>query len=257
MKRKPVLIWTLLLSLFLSGCTNTQANVEETETEQMEIVQTEDDPSEIYIDNEEKTEDDVTDEDEADKSGESGVQTQWDAPVRIYGVISEVWADQSIILVDNQSDNSSSGEMELKIDAESTLVLDASTGYPVSLEEVETGSFEAYLRQEMTLSLPPQTTAYVIIVNIPEDSAAPQYAVAALVEKNGEGNVVITATDGRIYVVPETAQIVPYRTKNIVTVEDIRTGGACLIWMDEDGMASRVQLFDVPEEDTQSEEEKL
>lgn len=252
MKRKSVLIWTLLLSLFLSGCTNTQANVEETETEQMEIVQTEEEQSEIYIDNEEKTEDD-----EADKSGESGVQTQWDAPVRIYGVISEVWANQSIILVDNQSDNSSSGEMELKIDAESTLVLDASTGYPVSLEEVETGSFEAYLRQEMTLSLPPQTTAYVIIVNIPEDSAAPQYAVAASVETNGEGNVVITATDGRIYVVPETAQIVPYRTKNIVTVEDIRTGGACLIWMDEDGIASKVQLFDVPEEDTQSEEEML
>ncbi|MCD8130185.1 MAG: hypothetical protein LUE16_02720 [Lachnospiraceae bacterium] len=269
MKRKPVVIWTLLLSLFLSGCGSTQANVEETETEQMEAVQTEEelsettqtkedqseymqteDQSEMDTDTEENSEDAAAAEEEADKSGESGILTEWDAPVRIYGVISEVWVEQSIILVDNQSGNSSSGELELKINTASTLVLDATTGYPVSLEEVETGSFEAYLGQTMTLSLPPQASTYVIIVNIPEDSAAPQYAVVALVEEDAEGNVIITATDGRVYVVPETAQIVPYRTKNIVTVEDIRVGGACLIWMDEDGMASKVQLFDEAGQDT-------
>ncbi|MCD8327313.1 MAG: hypothetical protein LUC90_11765 [Lachnospiraceae bacterium] len=250
MKRKRVIICSLLLALSLSGCSNTQTDEEQTETEQMEIVLTEKDQTETETDtdNEENSENGMETGNEEVTSGESGMEAEWDAPVRIYGVISEVWVDQSTIVVNNQSGNSSAGEIELIIDTENTLVLDASTGYPVALEDVEIGSFEAYLGQEMTLSLPPQTTPYAVIVNIPADSAVPQYAVVASIEENAEGNVVITATDGRAYVVAETAQIVPYRTKNIVTVEDIQIGGACLIWMDEDGTASKVQLFDAAQE---------
>lgn len=177
-------------------------------------------------------------EDETEELSMAGI-----TPVRIYGVISEIWADQNTIVVDNQSDASSPGEIELKIDAENTLVLDATTGYPVSLEDVQTGSFEAYLGGTMTMSLPPQTTPYVVIVNIPEDYGTPQYAIVEQIEKDGDGGATVTATDGRSYVLSADTQIVPYRTKNIVTIDDIQAGTACLIWLDEDGTASKVQIF--------------
>ena len=177
-------------------------------------------------------------EDETEELSMAGI-----TPVRIYGVISEIWADQNTIVVDNQSDASSPGEIELKMDAENTLVLDATTGYPVSLEDVQTGSFEAYLGGTMTMSLPPQTTPYVVIVNIPEDYGTPQYAIVEQIEKDGDGGATVTATDGRSYVLSADTQIVPYRTKNIVTIDDIQAGMACLIWLDEDGTASKVQIF--------------
>lgn len=165
-------------------------------------------------------------------------------PVRIYGAITDVWADQNTIVVDNQSEASSSGEIELIIDTENTLVLDASTGYPVSLGDVQTGSFEAYLGETMTLSLPPQTTPYVVIVNIPEYYGTPQYAIVEKVEEDEAGGAGITATDGRSYVLSADTQIVPYRTKNIVSIDDVQVGSGCLIWLNKDGTASKVQIFE-------------
>ncbi|MCD8241890.1 MAG: hypothetical protein LUD73_05840, partial [Lachnospiraceae bacterium] len=147
-----------------------------------------------------------------------------------------------VIVVDNQSDVSSPGEIELTI-GEETCVLDASTGLPVSPDEVETGSFEAYLGPEMTMSLPPQTTPYVVIVNIPEDSRTPQYAIAAEVTEENDGGLSLTATDGRVYRIPDSARITPYLTKNIVTRDDIQAGTACLIWADDENTAETVMVF--------------
>ncbi len=179
-----------------------------------------------------------------EKETEEASMAELITPVRIYGVISEVWVEQSTIVVDNQSGASSPGEIELKIDTENTLVLDATTGYPVSLEEVQTGSFEAYLGGTMTMSLPPQTTPYVVIVNIPEDYGTPQYAIVEQIEKDEDGGAVVTATDGRSYVISADTQVVPYRTKNIVTLDDIQTGSVCLIWLNGEGVASKVQIFE-------------
>ncbi len=198
-----------------------------------------------------QTEEGTVEESEADGTAENGSEEESEGafmreliiPVRIYGVISEVWTEQNTIVVDNQSDASSPGEIELKIDTENTLVLDATTGYPVSLEEVETGSFEAYLGEAMTMSLPPQTTPYVVIVNIPADYGTPQYAIVEQIEKDEVGGATVTATDGRSYEITADTQIVPYRTKNIVTVDDIQVGLECLVWLDEDGTASKVQIF--------------
>ncbi|MCD7863527.1 MAG: hypothetical protein LUG61_08515 [Lachnospiraceae bacterium] len=198
-------------------------------------------------------EDGTSDETKAEvltKEGTAGTETENASmaelitPVRIYGAITDVWADQNTIVVDNQSEASSSGEIELIIDTENTLVLDASTGYPVSLGDVQTGSFEAYLGETMTLSLPPQITPYVVIVNIPEDYGTPQYAIAEKVEEDEAGGASITATDGRSYVILADTQIVPYRTKNIVSIDDIQVGSACLIWLNKDGTASKVQIFE-------------
>ncbi len=89
-----------------------------------------------------------------DETGDAAVENS----NRIYGVITDVSASEQTITVDNQSDVSSTGEMILTIDPSNTEIIDAQTGLPVELSEVQSGSFEAYLGDAMTMSLPPQCT---------------------------------------------------------------------------------------------------
>lgn len=177
-----------------------------------------------------------------DETGDAAVQNS----NRIYGVITDVSASEQTITVDNQSDVSSTGEMILTIDPANTEIIDAQTGLPVELSEVQSGSFEAYLGDAMTMSLPPQCTPDMVIVNIAEGAAAPQYAVAAEDPADAadlENAIVLKATDGRTYVIDKDAQVTPYLTRNIVKLQDLTAGTACLLWEDENEIVTKVMIF--------------
>ncbi|MCD8248633.1 MAG: hypothetical protein LUC60_02020 [Lachnospiraceae bacterium] len=243
MKNKyHLLAMAVLLSIMLFGCAQSfgsQENPEKTQGEpEIEAATDETDMEGVETEPEEENES----EKEKEEAGKEDASAQIDlaAPTRIWGVVTDTY--DGVIVVDNQSDVSSPGEIELTI-GEETCVLDASTGLPVSPDEVETGSFEAYLGPEMTMSLPPQTTPYVVIVNIPEDSRTPQYTIAAEVTEENDGGLSLTATDGRVYRIPDSARITPYLTKNIVTRDDIQAGTACLIWADDENTAETVMVF--------------
>lgn len=178
---------------------------------------------------------------EAESSEEAMEEINVDVPIKIWGEITEVTEDT--IVVDNQSEDSSLGEMILTIDPENTLILDAETGFPTSLDEIEGETFEAYIGPAMTMSLPPQTTPYVVVVNIAEDMMAPQYLVAAGAVEEKDGALVLAGNDGTEFEVMEDAVVEPFKTKNIVTMEDIHEGTRCLVWTDEDGAAERIALF--------------
>ncbi len=234
-----LLLIVVLLSALLFGCAQSaggQKNSEETEVEEgtttVDGNTPEADAEEAGIEIEAEAGEAVPEE----TTAASDLAT----PIRIWGVVTDTY--DGVMVVDNQSDVSSAGEIELTI-GEETYVLDASTGLPVSLDDVETGSFEAYLGPEMTMSLPPQTTPYVVIVNIPEDNRTPQYAIAAELTEENDGSLSLTATDGRVYQIPDSARITPYLTKNIVTKDDIQVGTACLIWADDDDVAETVMVF--------------
>ncbi len=163
------------------------------------------------------------------------------APARIWGVVTETGTDS--IIVDNQSDVSSPGEIVLMIDPNSTYVLDGANGFPVSLDEVQTGSFYAYLGPTMTMSLPPQSVPYAVIVNIPEDAAAPLYVIAADAVNEKENTQILTANDGAEYSLAEDARVQPFLTKNIVQMTDIQRGSECLLWMNAEGVVERIVLL--------------
>lgn len=151
-----------------------------------------------------------------------------DTAVRIYGEIEEV--SEEDIIVDNQSDVSSQGEMILTIDPENTVLVDGESGLPLELSDVEKGSFVAYLGPAMTLSLPPQCTPEVVFTNVSEKEAEPYYAVIARKPVVKDGSLKVVAEDGQSYVIPDTAEIKPFRTRNVVRAEDIQKGSRCLIW---------------------------
>lgn len=161
--------------------------------------------------------------------------------IHIRGTIEAV--EDGTMTVDNQSEVSSPGEMIFTIDPEQTLILDAVTGYPVALEDVDLGTFEAYLGPAMTMSLPPQTTPELVLVNIPQDFHAPQYVTArGPVEETELGQTLMTV-DGTAFVLTEETEILPYLTRNIVTAADIEEGSRCLFWQNGDGAVEKLILF--------------
>ena len=165
-----------------------------------------------------------------------------DTAARIYGEIEEV--SEEDIIVDNQSDMSSQGEMILTIDPENTVLVDGESGLPLELSDVEKGSFVAYLGPAMTLSLPPQCTPEVVFTNVSEKEAAPYYAVIARKPVAKDGGLKVVAEDGESYVIPDTAEIKPFRTRNVIRAEDIQKGSRCLIWQNEQEEVVRVVLLD-------------
>lgn len=235
MKKKQLTVWMMVAALsaaMMTGC-GQKDTAEQTEN------------TEQTADSEEAT---MPDEDmEIDPEFGVDPDENGDAPVAlssaVYGVITDVSGNE--ITVDNQSDVSSQGEMILMIDPDHTYLLDASTGLPVDVQDVQTGgSFEAYLGDAMTMSLPPQNTPDIVFVNLPEDIAMPVYVVAAEDSTEANGVWTLEATDGTVYEVTEDAQVVPYLTKNIVKMQDVQKGTACAIWYDDQNQVQKVMILE-------------
>ena len=134
---------------------------------------------------------------------------------------------------------------------EGVMILDAVSGEPVDAKSIKDGStVYAWLGAQtaMTMSLPPQVTPELLLVNIPADFKVPQYDIivrANYIMKGipGYSGMAITLSDGTAYQVWEDAQITPYLTRNRVTYQDLLPGTRVLMWADDSGKGSRVLVF--------------
>ena len=134
---------------------------------------------------------------------------------------------------------------------EGVMILDAVSGEPVDAKSIKDGStVYAWLGAQtaMTMSLPPQVTPELLLVNVPADYKVPQYdvIVRATVIMAGiphYSGMDITLSDGTAYQVWEDAQITPYLTRNRVTYQDLLPGTRVLMWADDSGKGSRVLVF--------------
>lgn len=134
---------------------------------------------------------------------------------------------------------------------EGVAILDAVSGEPVDAKSIKDGStVYAWLGAQtaMTMSLPPQVTPELLLVNVPADYKVPQYdvIVRATVIMAGiphYSGMDITLSDGTAYQVWEDAQITPYLTRNRVTYQDLLPGTRVLMWADDSGKGSRVLVF--------------
>ncbi len=162
--------------------------------------------------------------------------------VKLYGPVSKT--EDGRLSIDSQGEEGYTGEIILNI-SEETLILDAVDGFPVQLEDLEDGStVYAYVGPAMTMSLPPMTTAELIICQIPQDAKAPEYVqIESVVADAASGISVLTTSDGTEYEIGEDCQILPYLTRNIVTLSDLSQGKKCLIWSDDNNAASKIVLF--------------
>ena len=164
-------------------------------------------------------------------------------PMRMWGTITETGEDQ--FSFNSQTTNGYQGDVVIHIDPEQTLILDCVTGMPAGQDQIVNGNaVTVYAGPVMTMSLPPQMTASVVFVNIPADGSIPLYAtVASDLEDNGQGGYTLTTVDGHTITVPADCSITPYLTRQMVTLQDLTQGRKCLIWLDADGAAERIILF--------------
>ena len=134
---------------------------------------------------------------------------------------------------------------------EGVMILDAVSGEPVDAKSIKDGStVYAWLGAQtaMTMSLPPQVTPELLLVNIPADFKVPQYDVivrANYIMKGipGYSGMAITLSDGTACQVWQDAAVTPYLTRNRVTYQDLLPGTRVLVWADNEGQASRVIVF--------------
>ena len=134
---------------------------------------------------------------------------------------------------------------------EGVMILDAVSGEPVDAKSIKDGStVYAWLGAQtaMTMSLPPQVTPELLLVNIPADYKVPQYDVIVRADgltsvEGKRSGMSVTLSDGTVYQVWEDAQVKPYLTRNRVTYQDLLPGTRVLVWADDKGQASKIIVF--------------
>ena len=134
---------------------------------------------------------------------------------------------------------------------EGVMILDAVSGEPVDAKSIKDGStVYAWLGAQtaVTMSLPPQVTPELLLVNIPADFKVPQYDIivrANYIMKGipGYSGMAITLSDGTACQVWQDATVKPYLTRNRVTYQDLLPGTRVLMWADDSGKGSRVLVF--------------
>lgn len=164
------------------------------------------------------------------------------------------WLDNGGLLVKNS--NESDPLHEVVLHGESIICLDAVTGESMELEQIKDGdTIYAWVGPAMTMSLPPQVTAQMIVANIPADYGVPQYyeiasvtpqAMIAIYPPPALTWTEVTATDGTTLRITDEAELTPYRTKNIVRLEDLIPGTGILVWTDAQGSRSECWYSPMP-----------
>jgi hypothetical protein len=113
-----------------------------------------------------------------------------------------------------------------------TCVVDAVTGMSAALKDRESDLVAVFYGPFVSMSMPPQSNAVAIAVNLPENNFSPHYAKAESVTQLEDG-VQILADNGSLFVriTPET-KLLPYLTRNIVLPAMIVKGSELIVWYD-------------------------
>lgn len=163
--------------------------------------------------------------------------------IRIYGPVTK--GDSSSYLhINNVSGESYAGDIRLTL-SEETRILDAVTGYPVAYENIRDGETAyVYIGPAMTMSLPPMTHASMVLVNIPADYRVPEYLTVDTLTLNADGTSgSINASNGTTYDIPSDSQVIPYLTRQFVTIRNLTKGTTCLLWSNSKNQAHKIVIF--------------
>lgn len=154
--------------------------------------------------------------------------------VTVVGTVAEIGAEDEISNVLVNIDDESGNQILLHISEETALI--KADGTPIALSDLAADSVVLVYHSTMvTRSLPAQSTAFVLVLLESEEDFYPIYMVAA--DKTEDG---IASEDGNYVAAPaEGCEVVPYKTRNIVTLDDVKAGSKLLVW-------SRVMTMSIP-----------
>ena len=168
---------------------------------------------------------------------------------------------EGFLLLTNDSGESGTYDQLILHADRNTLILDAVTGEPLTLDAIKDGDTVCVNIDTMILpSEPAQTYVYLILANLPEDAEVPGYyqvtdfnVTSTLAMENNAITVEVHTDFGlilwfyltdeidetgarRLILKEESAvDIAALRTKNIVSVTDLTPGTRFLLWSDSAG----------------------
>lgn len=170
------------------------------------------------------------------------------APVRVWGTLTRL--DDGGLLVENDSTEDINSVI---LRGEAILCLDAVTGESMDVDDLRDGeTVYAWAGPVMTMSLPPQATAILIVANLPADDAAPQYyeiasvapqAMIAIYPAPPLTQTEVTATDGTVLTITDQAVLTSREAEETVRLEDLVPGTRMVVWSDGQGQPERVLVL--------------
>ena len=170
--------------------------------------------------------------------------------IRVWGTVKHL--ENGELFLKNSNEEDPYHEFVLRMD-ENTAVVDAASGAPLDPSSIRDGeTVYAWALPTVTASLPPKSTAAVIVAHIPADFGAPQYVqimeqkpqVAlpiipapplTTVELIISGNKEITVTD--------QARMLSWTSDTAPKLEDLQSGTQMLVWTDLNGTVTQLLLF--------------
>lgn len=135
----------------------------------------------------------------------------------------------------NSKKDSGTDEVILLIE-EKTPTIDVTAGASTKKAEIKEGAdIYAWVSPAYTASLPPQTAAQTIFVNVQDESDIPAYVEIAAVE-TGDMGLTVTDTAGMKWKIESNAPIAMHASKDALDTSALKEGGKALFWKDKMGM---------------------
>lgn len=158
-------------------------------------------------------------------SAPAGVQEALPSFLQGQAVVKAVYENGRLLVLVN--------DMEVALNtSEKTFVLDAKTGLPGNLTSLKVGDLlYVYYSPAMTRSLPPQSFATAIITQVEKDKAHPSFFTVKEVVSRSEKEVrVLNDAGDLIATITKDMPLSPFKTKQIVGLQDIQVGSQLFIW---------------------------
>lgn len=172
------------------------------------------------------------------------------APVRAWGKVTKLESGSLLLRTDDETALHKEIVVHLP---EGVPCVDAVTGLPMDMSKVKDGdTLYAWVGNAMTMSLPPQTSALIVVGNIPADYKVPEFykvigtdqtVMPAIYPAPERTEVNLPVAGGETLTIPVSAQFTPWLTRQMVTVDNLVPGSQILVWKDKDGKVEKVLLL--------------
>ena len=172
------------------------------------------------------------------------------APVRAWGKVTKLESGSLLLRTDDETALHKEIVVPLP---EGVPCVDAVTGLPMDMSKVKDGdTLYAWVGNAMTMSLPPQTSALIVVGNIPADYKVPEFykvigtdqtVMPAIYPAPERTEVNLPVAGGETLTIPVSAQFTPWLTRQMVTVDNLVPGSQILVWKDKDGKVEKVLLL--------------
>ncbi len=142
---------------------------------------------------------------------------------KAFGTVQEVNAQENYILVQTAETS-----IQFNINADTWLV-DGQTGTPLTIADLEGKEVAVSHSMAMTMSIPAQSYAYAVIT---KGDVTPNFVIIEEVTATEDGVRLTTENGGMWVTISKDAQVTPFRTRNIVSIEDLQPGAQVVLYYD-------------------------